>query len=126
MFCGKQRWRGADLAALGLLFTLGGPGSLQAREVSVPSRTEALGISLGLRSRSAVVTIARSLQEPNPDWEQIVQSPEASWLRLRFGSYNLGRESYVLISSLIDGSRLPNHRHSRLGRGIGTGDRLRD
>lgn len=40
-----------------------------------------------------------------PFFKETVKVTDANWIRLEFGDYNLGRKSYVIITSLKDGGR---------------------
>lgn len=50
--------------------------------------------------------------EAFPAYSEILQIKEAPWLRLKFTDANLGRDSYLMITSLKDGAWQPLNAHS--------------
>lgn len=84
------RW-GCWLALLGTL----SPSGVQAQRINVPTLTQPHALHSGKFSHSGsqgIVAFTRVIQETN-----------LSHLRLHFDAYSLGKESYVRVTSLLDG-----------------------
>jgi len=72
------------------------PVAAFAQPAPVPFHTVPYSLSSGThdgRGESAVLA-----------WREVIQIADAPWLRLRFGETNLGSASYLLVTSLLDGS----------------------
>jgi len=66
-----------------------------SERAEVPSKIETVSVDSGLQKNRGM--------EPVVAFRKTVRSPNAPWLRLRVSEYNLGKNSFITVTSLKDG-----------------------
>ncbi len=69
----------------------------RAQKAQIPQHIEPFALDSKIRENNGAEALTA--------FHGVVRSPGAPWLRLRFSDHNLGKSSYITITSLLDGDR---------------------
>jgi FlgD Ig-like domain len=89
----------AKIITMGIMILIGMPDMAKGQPAKEPSRKEALIINSGTHDGNGNVGTA-----PRLAFKSVARISNAPWLRLYFGNSELGRASFLKITSLEDGA----------------------
>ena len=84
------------ILALVMLF-ISVPLSVWAQPATIPYHKEPYRMASGILESTEAETVSK--------FRETVRAPEAAWMRLHFSDYNLGKQSYITITSHKDGGK---------------------